>query len=863
MSTKFAGVYLLDAPYCIDREYDYRIPADYTDGTCYNGTCYSDTGCSAADHPSGTIREGSIVSVPFGNGNRSMLAIVNSIRDTSETPPDKIKPIRAVCDSRLYLTPEMLGLCRFMKSQTLCTTGDAVHAMIPAAALSRLEEYFVPTGKDVPLNARFDSRTLMMYNFIANGSRVGNDTLVSRFGSDPDICLSELIAGGYVRRELELRGPGERLENVWSAAVGKDQLQLSLEGKLPGMKRRITAPGQVSVLSVFIDEPEARIPEKKLLEDPAVGKAQLTTLEKKGLLHKEKVPADQLWTDPQKENKKTDRHPVEREKISLNDEQTDAFRTLSRLFDDGKPHAALLEGVTGSGKTCVMLSIIDRVLDSGKSAIVLLPEIALTPQSLSIFCSRYGERVAVLHSGLSARERYDTYMRIRSGDADLVIGTRSAVFAPVKDLGLIIIDEEQEHTYKSDMSPRYHARDIARYRCAKSSALMVLASATPSIESRKKAEDGVYTLIKLQKRYGSAVLPTVTVADMRDSVKSGNLTPIGNILAEKLRSTYERGEQSVLFLNRRGYNNYISCVSCGEAVRCPGCSVSMTYHTKAGSYTEGELVCHWCGRRIPLPKVCPNCGSEHMIRMGYGTQRVEQELGDLLPGARILRMDTDTTGSRDSYNALLGKFRRHEADVLLGTQMVTKGHDFPDVTLVGVLLADASLYYNDFRAAERTFALLTQVIGRAGRRDKPGEAVIQTNNPEHEVILLAQEQDYETFFAREIRLRRALAFPPFCDIALLTLTSSVEKDAILAARKLYDLLQKMSNEERFKDQPLILFGPFEAPVYRVDEKYRMRIVVKCRLSAQTRMLFSIAMAEFSRSGARLPTLSIDFNPTNL
>ena len=861
MAPKYAGVFLLDAPYCIDREYDYLIPD-------YPGE-YSCEGAPAS------VRPGNIVSVPFGTGNRSMLAVVNRISDLSSTPKNKIKPLRAVCDSRITLSEEMLGLCRFMKAQTLCTTGDAVHAMIPQATLSRLSEYYSATGKEIPAGSSMDPAGIMIYNTLKERGTVSADTLANLYGNVPGSCLSELIDKGFIRRELDLRDPGERAVTVYFPGMDAEKMDAAIKGELPGFRRRMTSSGQIAALRYFIDG-GSPASEQELVGISDVTHGALSSLTKKGLLRKEKLTPEELSAiqngnegDGDGEDEGTASIPTStgsspaREPIRLNDEQTEAFRTLSALIDTGEPRAALLEGVTGSGKTSVMLSLIDRVLDGGRSAIVLLPEIALTPQSLAIFCSRYGDRVAVLHSGLTPGERYETFLRINSGNADLVIGTRSAVFAPVKDLGLIVIDEEQEHTYKSDMSPRYHARDITRYRCAKNSALMLLASATPSVESRKKAEDGVYTLVRLTKRYGSAPLPAVTVADMRDSSRGGNLAPIGDVLAKKLRETYARGEQSVLFLNRRGYNNYISCVACGEAIRCPGCSVSMTYHTVPGSYSDGELVCHWCGRRMPVPKVCPSCNSGHLIRMGYGTQRVEQELAELLPGARILRMDTDTTGSRDSYNDLLGKFRRHEADVLLGTQMVTKGHDFPDVTLVGVLLADASLYYDDFRAAERTFALLTQVIGRAGRRDKPGEAVIQTNNPDHEIIKLAESQDYETFFAREIRLRRALAFPPFCDIALLTLTSADEKATDLAARKLYEMLRKLSREEKFKNQPLMLFGPFEAPVYRVDEKYRMRIVVKCKLTAETRALFSVVTAEFSRSGSRAPALSVDFNPTNL
>ena len=391
----------------------------------------------------------------------------------------------------------------------------------------------------------------------------------------------------------------------------------------------------------------------------------------------------------------------------------------------------------------------------------------------------------------------------------------------------------------------------------------MLASATPSLESRKKAEDGAYKHVFLKKRYGEAILPAVTVADMRHEPQNGNLSPIGSLLAEKLRACYERGEQAVLFLNRRGYNNYISCLSCGEAIKCPQCSVSMTYHTAKESYERGELVCHWCGRRMPVPSECPECHSHHLNRVGYGTQRVEQELSVLLPSAKILRMDTDTTSTKASYDELLGSFRRHEADILLGTQMVTKGHDFPDVTLVGVLLADSALYYDDYRAAERTFSMLTQVIGRAGRRNKAGEAVIQTCNPDHEVIKLAKEQDYEGFYRREARLRRNLAFPPYCDIALLNVTSKVETDLALAASNLAAHLRTLAQSEEFVSQPLIFFGPFEAPVYRVDGKYRMRIVVKCRLNKTVRKLFALLSADFVKRGKNSVSLSIDFNPTNL
>ncbi len=551
----------------------------------------------------------------------------------------------------------------------------------------------------------------------------------------------------------------------------------------------------------------------------------------------------------------------------LNDEQKNAFDTLCQLADTDEPHAALLFGVTGSGKTCVMVKVIERMLAMGRDAIVLLPEIALTPQSVAIFTAAFGDTVAVIHSGLSPAGRRDAFRRIKKGEAHVVVGTRSAVFAPVQNLGTIIIDEEQEHTYKSDANPKYHARDIARFRCANNNALMLLCSATPSIESYQKAKEGTYTLLKLTKRYGGAVLPRVEIADVRHEAQEGNLSPIGARLTQLLQENRKAGEQSILFLNRRGYHHYLYCPKCGDPLRCPACSVTLTYHTNRGTYENGRMVCHVCGRNMPVPKACPSCGGETLLRMGYGTQRVEQELQELLPHSTVLRMDTDSTAARDACEEILGKFRRREANLLLGTQMVTKGHDFPGVTLVGVLSADASLYLDDFRAAERTFAMLTQVIGRAGRGSDPGVALIQTNNPDNDVIRLACAQDYDTFFNREIVLRRTLQFPPFCDIVLLTMSDTSEKNVLREIDALFRRLRDdTSKGGRYEDVALQVFGPFEAPVYRVENRYRMRLVVKCRLNKRSRAMFGEYLcggpAGQKPMGLRC-ALSVDLNPTTL
>ncbi len=836
MSKEYAGVYLLDTPFCIDKEYSYFIPLGMRD----------------------SVKVGSFVSVPFGKGNRQKLALVFSLSET--TASKQTKPILATVSSDIALDEKMLGLALFIKEQTLCTIGDAIHAMIPSAALSKLIEYYYP-AKDQPSAKAMSlsQQALFVLDYINGRGLTSMDSLKNRFGAKAAESADELLSAKLIEKELVLKdGDDERTEAVYSLSPAFMPMASQLAGGEKIGSLKLTSQKQRAILFALLDG-EARNQEELI---SAIGEEyasspitpQLKALCEKCIIVKGSRKVSNVSTPP------LSHQPDE---IKLSAQQSEAYETINSLIETGEPRAALLFGVTGSGKTSVVLKAIDRVLERGKGAIILLPEIALTPQSIEIFRSRYGERVSVIHSGLTPKERSDTYMNIRSGGSDVVLGTRSAVFAPLKDLGLIVIDEEQEHTYKSDMNPKYHARDIARRRCADNNALMLLTSATPSLESYQKALDGKYTLIRLTERYGKAKLPQVIISDMRREAASGNLTPLGNLLTSALIENQKKGDQSVLFLNRRGYNNFVSCRNCGTTVTCPHCSVAMTYHTKKNDYSQGELVCHWCGTRKPLPKICPDCGSEHLVRMGYGTQRIEEELSSILDGtgARILRMDTDTTQSKFSYDNMLGSFRRHESDILLGTQMVTKGHDFPDVTLVGVLLADASLYLDDYRASERTFALLTQVIGRAGRAEKAGRAIIQTNNPDNDVIRLACDQDYETFAERELKLRRLLVFPPFCDIVLMTLSGADEKELMLSSKKLSETLKKLTEGE-YSDIPLVTFGPFEAPVYRVEGRYRMRMVIKCRLTKRSRALFGEILSLFGHSSGKI-SLSVDFNPSNL
>ena len=592
------------------------------------------------------------------------------------------------------------------------------------------------------------------------------------------------------------------------------------------------------------------VPLPPLFAATGTGNAQLKALKAAGAVE---VRMESVYRNPYADLKAEDG-----KKNVLSPHQTRAFDTLCALYASGEAKCALLYGVTGSGKTRVMKAMIDRVVESGRGVIVLVPEISLTPQTVGLFCSFYGERVAVLHSSLSAGERYDAYRRIAEGMVDMVIGTRSAVFAPLPNLGMIIIDEEQEHTYKSDMSPKYHARDVAAFRLGRCGGLLLLASATPSVESYFKAKSGIYSLVELTERYGNARLPEVYIDDLRKNALGGNLSPFGNLLSEKLSETLANGDQAILFLNRRGYNAFLTCRDCGEAVLCPHCSVSLTRHKHGRA---DHLLCHYCGYRSEIPKVCPTCKSGHLAFMGYGTQKVEEEFAARYD-RMLMRMDADTTTQKSAYDRMLSDFRAHKADVLLGTQMVAKGHDFPDVTLVGVLNADSTLYMDDFRAGERTFSMLTQVIGRAGRAEKKGAAVIQTMNPNHEVIRLAAAQDYKSFYERDIRLREAFTFPPYCDIAVLSVTSHSETDCEKCALEIFEFLRKKTTDE-YKNVPIISFGPFEATVYKVDERYRMRIVLKCRRSKRLLRLLGEVLEQFGTTKYKNVTCGVDINPTGI
>lgn len=816
---EYVSVYLLDSVYSMDTSYDYFVPIDIRD----------------------KIKRGSFVTVPFGRANRKQLAVVWSVMHSCSYKNPK--SVLDVPSDREPLSDEMLQLCAYMKDRLLCTVGDAVRCMIPSSALGRLTEIYSAVEGELPdTSAGFTPADLFVYDFIAAKGRVSADKIKNKFSAQAAAqSLEKLLSKGKIKKSIESgRTISEVYDSFYSAAPPE---------VLESIK--ITSPKQKAVLDLLLRYKELTI--EQIMFMSGAGDTPVKNLLSKGAVVKR-----------QERRYREDYMgeilpPVQ---YLPNREQEEAAQQIRNDLNSGQARAVLLHGVTGSGKTGVIVAAIDEALKLGRGVIVLLPEIALTPQSLNIFRSRYGERVSLIHSGLSAGERFDAYSKIRSGEADIVVGTRSAVFSPVNNLGLIVIDEEHETTYKSETSPKYHARDIARFRCAYNGAVMLLSSATPSLESYHKAETGKYRLVRLTQRYGEARLPEVKIYDMRRETSAGNTSPLGRELCGQLRGVLDRGEQAVLFLNRRGYNTTVSCRLCGETLNCPHCSVAMSYHAKGGDHEKGFLFCHWCGTKIKMPKVCPSCSSDHLFRSGFGTQKIEKELSVLFPKARILRMDADSASGKNSTREIIESFRRGEADILLGTQMVTKGHDFPNVTLVGVLLADMSLYPDDYHANERTFAMLTQVIGRAGRSKKQGMAVIQTNNPDNDTIKLACRQDYEAFYNTEMRLRRLLTFPPYCDIAVISIVSPDERQSMLVSAKISGEMKKLL-DNTYADVPLEIFGPFEAPVYKVEEKFRMRMVIKCRLNKRSRQLFSDILRNFGKDTGGKVALSVDFNPSGL
>lgn len=797
--SRIARLAIAAVPYAVDRPFDYLVPPALEE----------------------RLLPGMRVVVPFGAGNRRSEAMVLAI--LSETSrAGTLKSVLSPLDDEPVLDPDGIKLALWMRERFFCTVYDAVKAMLPAGLWFSLQDrYRIAGGVDKERAYDAAGRSEHAHRLLdliwAQNGCADLGQIRGAFGEkDPNPALKLLVDQQVLVLETSAsRGVGDKTEQVAALALPAEEALALVKPK------RKTAPLRYAVVELLCGIGSAS--SKEICYFTGASQATLRSLAKSGILALEK------------------REVLRRVKIEgveraappmLNSEQSAAFESLDKLARGGEPAVALLYGVTGSGKTQVYISLIQSVLGRGKSAMVLVPEIALTPQLLHIFTSHFGEEVAVLHSSLRAGERYDEWKRVRSGSARVVLGTRSAVFAPLKDLGLIILDEEQEGTYKSENTPRYHARDVAKYRCARSGGLLVLGSATPSVETMYLARAGVYHQVTLSRRYNARALPGVLIADMKDELRAGNATSISALLHRELAANLERGEQSILFLNRRGASRMVSCGECGEVPTCPRCSVHLTYHS-----ANGRLMCHYCGHSQRLPDACPECGGA-LSFIGTGTQRVQEELETLFPGVEVLRMDTDTVTATQSHEALLGRFRKEKIPILIGTQMVAKGLDFENVTLVGVIAADLALYVDSFRAPERTFSLLTQVVGRAGRGEKAGRAVIQTYTPDNEVIRYAAAQDYDSFYDEEIGMRRLTDAPPFKDLFVLTASGLDEGSVLRTCMRLRGGLESWLSQAPYSALSPVLLGPAPAAVAKVNNRYRYRLTLRCGNTKDVRKLLS-------------------------
>ena len=782
MEGSVASVALSGVPYSADRLYSYLVPPEL----------------------SGQVCAGVRVVVPFGRGNRRTEGFVLELGRAAVDKP--LKPLLSVLDSQPLLNTELLRLAKWMKARYFCTIYDALKTILPAGIWFRYRETYRLAdgvqGSDLSELAAASRTDKLLLEAIAARGELERGELEELGGAQTAKRLKVLCEQGVLYSETTaVRQISDKSVRMVSLAVSAEDALAAVEPK------RRSAPLRYAAVEMLCAQ--GTLSSSDICYYTGASLQTLRGLEKAGIVSFAK-----------QEVLRVSRHePVEPAvPIELNDEQQQAFDGLLPLIARREAGAALLHGVTASGKTQVYIRLIEETLAMGRTAMLLVPEIALTPQVMEKFTAYFGENVAMLHSGLQLTERYDQWKRIRRGDVKVVLGTRSAVFAPLQDLGIIIMDEEQEPTYRSENPPRYHTREVAQFRCAQSGALLLLGSATPTVETMYYAREGRYQVFSLHRRYNEKALPRVLIADLREELRTGNETAISEPLRRELEENLSRGEQSILFLNRRGSSRMLLCGECGEVPECPRCSVPMTYHS-----ANGRLMCHYCGHSEPAYEHCPQCGGI-MKHIGTGTQKVEEELNALLPGAKILRMDADTVGASHGHGKLLRQFEEENIPILLGTQMVAKGLDFENVTLVGVLCADASLYIDNYCAPERTFSLLSQVVGRAGRGSKQGRAVIQTYTPENDVIRAAAAQDYDSFYESELRMRRLRRYPPFADLFAFTVTGADEGRVVRAAKALRDALSYAVGErEELKPLRIEVLGPAGASVVKVNNRYRYRV----------------------------------------
>ena len=803
------------APYSIDKPYSYLVPESL----------------AAAAVP------GVRVMVPFGRGNKESEGLILARVQEPKLPGSKA--LRQVLDPEPVLDKAGIDLALWMRGRYFCTVFEAVKTILPAGLWYGLREIW----------------SLAMEPETARSAAVGIPgawqvlDLLEKQGGKADIRVLRDALGDGAEKPLKAMKKAEILtcetdakRKIADKSHRMVELAVNTEDAyaLTEPKRR-SAPARYEVVNFLATA--GRTPAAEVSYYTGASARTLKTMEKTGLIafseeEELRVPSlDDVEPGPE---------------IVLNEEQQRAFEEILGRVQAAKPSVTLLHGVTGSGKTQVYLRLVQETLALGKTAMVLVPEIVLTPQMMRKFSSYFGSRVAMLHSSLKMTERYDQWKRIRRGEVDVVLGTRSALFAPLKNLGLIIMDEEQEGSYQSENVPRYDAREVAKYLCVREKAALVFGSATPTVETAWAAEQGSYQKALLRRRYNENALPEVLIADLRQEILNGNPGLISTPLRQELEKNLAAGEQSILFLNRRGSSRMLLCGECGYVPQCPRCSTAMTYHS-----ANGRLMCHYCGHSEPAADTCPECGG-WMKHVGAGRQKVEEELRELCPEAGILRMDADTTAG--GHEEILQTFERERVPILLGTQMVAKGLDFENVTLVGVLSADISLYVDNYRAAERTFSLLTQVVGRAGRGGKTGRAVIQTYTPGNDVIRCAARQNYDAFYESEIRMRRLRRYPPFADLFTVTVSGTEEGRVLRAAVSVRETLRQLCRRpELAAGEPEVL-GPAPAPVVKVNNRFRYRCTLVGKNDKATREMLAWLQKDFAKDSAnRGMNLFVDHN----
>ncbi|MBQ5590624.1 MAG: primosomal protein N' [Clostridia bacterium] len=785
------------------------------------------------------VKIGQRVLVPFGKGNRKRQGVVVEINESKTLENEKIKPIFDIIDDEPVITDEMLKLAQFISDRCFSTFYESLRLMLPLGINVKVVKSFVLKKKYEDIDFKSLSKDEHLIIDCINNSKgeIKTKKLLEILGADDEKVFTRLIEENII----------ETKENAVRRVSDASMRMVTLNEDFDEQDLIKYTVKQKQVVSFLKECQTASV--KEVAYFTGVSPTTVSTMIKQGKLTEFEAEVLRSPYEISNEGEMTE--------ISLTDEQQKAFSLIKSDMKSKEGKIGLLFGVTGSGKTQVFLRAIDECINAGKGAIVMVPEIALTPQTMSIFSKRYGRKIAIFHSAMSLGARMDEWKRVKSGDATIAIGTRSAVFAPVKNLGLIIMDEEQEHTYKSEASPRFHARDVAKFRSKYHNCLFMMASATPSVETYSLAKSGFYSLYTLKNRYGSVTLPQVYTANMRQQYQNGNFGIFSDTLVNALADTFNDKKQAIILLNRRGYQVVVTCSNCGQVKQCPNCSISMTYHT-----ANNRMMCHYCGYSEEYSAKCSSCGEDNVRLSGFGTQKAQEELSMLFPNMRILRMDADTTMTRNSHEKKLTAFKNGEYDVMIGTQMVAKGLDFPNVTLVGVLNADQLLYGNDFRGYEKTFSLLTQVIGRSGRSEE-GIAVIQTISPENEIISLSCAQDYEEFYETEILQRKILKYPPYCDLCVVGFSGVSKEKTEETAQEFFDEF-KQHIETDYKDLKVIILGPSPCNIPKVNNRYRYRLIIKCKNNKRLRELITNLLVKSSRlSKYRNISVFADMNPENI